>query len=210
MSHPDQFQLFHLPAKFALDRDALDRAFRSVQSSVHGSACVRLRRQAPRRDAVGDPARTRPIKPSNRRSAWCVRPIGQDRPPPPAGDRHRSRHHQSLVATVQTSVVLDDAEGRSLLPSIVRYGAGDDVEVGYAAQKQQAVDPRNTIVSVKRFMGRTAADVQYIESMPYDFVERGISRTAAGIAAPWRSRPRSCARCAGAPRKHSAAILSAR
>jgi molecular chaperone HscB len=35
MSHPDHFQLFHLPASFALDRDALDRAFRSVQSSVH-------------------------------------------------------------------------------------------------------------------------------------------------------------------------------
>jgi len=35
MSHPDHFQLFDLPASFALDRDALDRAFRSVQSSVH-------------------------------------------------------------------------------------------------------------------------------------------------------------------------------
>ena len=35
MPHPDHFQLFDLPASFALDRDALDRAFRSVQSSVH-------------------------------------------------------------------------------------------------------------------------------------------------------------------------------
>jgi molecular chaperone HscB len=35
MPHPDHFQLFQLPASFALDRDALDRAFRSVQSSVH-------------------------------------------------------------------------------------------------------------------------------------------------------------------------------
>jgi molecular chaperone HscB len=35
MAHPDHFQLFDLPARFALDRDALDRAYRSVQANVH-------------------------------------------------------------------------------------------------------------------------------------------------------------------------------
>ena len=53
----------------------------------------------------------------------------------------------SLVATVRHSipVVIDDAEGRSLLPSIVQFQANGTTEVGYAAQKQQAVDARNTV-----------------------------------------------------------------
>ena len=99
----------------------------------------------------------------------------------------------SLVATVRHSipVVIDDAEGRSLLPSVVRYLAGGAVEVGYEAQKHQSLDPRNTIVSVKRFMGRSRSDVLYIESMPYDFVERSDEvpgmlqiRTVAGAKSP--------------------------
>jgi molecular chaperone HscA len=95
----------------------------------------------------------------------------------------------SLVATVRNSipVVLDDAEGRSLLPSVVRFSVDDDAEVGYAAQKQQAIDPRNTITSVKRFMGRGMNDVEYIENLPYDFVDApGMLqlRTAAGVRSP--------------------------
>jgi len=99
----------------------------------------------------------------------------------------------SLVATVRNSipVVLDDAEGRALLPSVVRYLPDGNVEVGYEAQKHQSLDPRNTVVSVKRFMGRARSDVLYIESMPYDFVDRADDepgmlqlRTAAGIKSP--------------------------
>ena len=79
----------------------------------------------------------------------------------------------SLVATVRHSipVVIDDAEGRSLLPSIVQFQANGATDVGYAAQKQQAVDARNTVVSVKRLMGRGMHDVEHIENMPYDFVD---------------------------------------
>ena len=79
----------------------------------------------------------------------------------------------SLVATVRSGVatVLPDAQGRPLLPSIVRYAADGKVEVGYAAQAHQTEDPTNTIVSVKRFMGRGRKDVPYIENLPYDFVD---------------------------------------
>jgi len=95
----------------------------------------------------------------------------------------------SLVATVRNSipVVLDDAEGRALLPSIVRFRADGGVEVGHSAQKQQALDARNTVVSAKRFMGRGLADVAHSENMPYDFVdEPGMVqlRTVAGIKSP--------------------------
>src|ERR1044071_5361327 len=95
----------------------------------------------------------------------------------------------SLVATVRSGSpsVLADALGRPLLPSIVRYAKDGQVEVGYAAQAKQATDPKNTIVSVKRFMGRGLKDVAHIENMPYDFVDApGMVqvRTVAGVKSP--------------------------
>src|SRR3954466_8665655 len=95
----------------------------------------------------------------------------------------------SLVATVRSgaATVLPDAFGRPLLPSIVRYLAEGRVDVGYPAQARQADDPRNTIVSVKRYMGRGVKDVAHIESTPYDFIDApGMVqiRTAAGVRSP--------------------------
>lgn len=95
----------------------------------------------------------------------------------------------SLVATVRsgTATVLPDAYGRPLLPSIVRYFPDGRVDVGYPAQARQSDDPRNTIVSVKRYMGRGVKDVAHIESTPYDFVDApGMLqiRTAAGVRSP--------------------------
>src|SRR5262249_52360698 len=95
----------------------------------------------------------------------------------------------SLVATVRSGVatVLPDALGRALLPSIVRYRADGSVEVGYAAQAHQAVDPKNTIVSVKRFMGPGVTDIDHLQNAPYDFVDApGMLqiRTAAGVKSP--------------------------
>src|SRR5256885_8573112 len=95
----------------------------------------------------------------------------------------------SLVATVRSgaATVLPDALGRPLLPSIVRYAKDAHAEVGYGAQSRQADDPRNTIVSVKRFMGRGLKDVAHIENAPYDFVDApGMLqiRTAAGVKSP--------------------------
>src|SRR5687768_15806260 len=94
----------------------------------------------------------------------------------------------SLVATVRSGVaaVLPDSQGRPLLPSIVRY-TKDKVEVGYPAQARQADDPRNTIASVKRFMGRGLKDVAHVEATPYDFVDApGMVqlRTVAGVKSP--------------------------
>jgi molecular chaperone HscA len=95
----------------------------------------------------------------------------------------------SLVATVRSGVatVLPDSFGRPLLPSIVRYFPDGRVEVGYGAQARQADDPKNTIVSVKRTMGRGIKDVAHIENAPYDFVDApGMLqiRTAAGVKSP--------------------------
>src|SRR5580765_4063970 len=95
----------------------------------------------------------------------------------------------SLVATVRSGVatVLPDAQGRRLLPSIVRYRADGRVEVGYAAQAHQAEDPKNTIVSVKRFMGRGVKDIDHLQNAPYDFVDApGMLqiRTATGVKSP--------------------------
>ncbi|CAH1748908.1 iron-sulfur cluster biosynthesis chaperone HscA [Thauera humireducens] len=95
----------------------------------------------------------------------------------------------SLVATVRNgiAVCLPDESGRTMLPSVVRYCADGRIEVGQAAAKAQATDPRNTIVSVKRFMGRGLKDVAHVETMPYDF-EDGVGmvrlRTVQGVKSP--------------------------
>ncbi len=95
----------------------------------------------------------------------------------------------SLAATVRSSSaeVLADAEGRPLLPSIVRYFGDGRVAVGYEARAAQADDPANTIVSVKRFMGRGVADVAKYGALPYHFLESPgmVSiETAAGPRSP--------------------------
>ena len=78
----------------------------------------------------------------------------------------------SLVATVRNGipVVLPDAQGRPLLPSIVRY-LPDGVHVGHEAQNEQTRDPQNTIVSVKRLMGRGLADLSDARRFPYRFID---------------------------------------
>ncbi|AYF88233.1 Fe-S protein assembly chaperone HscA [Pseudomonas sp. JS3066] len=78
----------------------------------------------------------------------------------------------SLVAAVRSGVAepLPDAEGQVILPSAVRYHA-DRVEVGRSAKQAAASDPFNTIISVKRFMGRGLEDVKQLgEQLPYRFV----------------------------------------
>jgi molecular chaperone HscA len=95
----------------------------------------------------------------------------------------------SLVATVRHSIpeVLTDEDGRALLPSVVRYLANGHANIGHKAQAHQTTDPKNTVVSVKRFMGRGLRDIAYAENLPYDFVDApGMVqvRTVAGVKSP--------------------------
>lgn len=95
----------------------------------------------------------------------------------------------SLVATVRNSIpeIINDEEGRALMPSIVRYLANGHAHIGHKAQAEQSNDPKNTIVSVKRFMGRGLNDIAYAENLPYDFHdEPGMVqlKTIAGIKSP--------------------------
>jgi len=95
----------------------------------------------------------------------------------------------SLVATVRSGSpeVLSDEEGRSLLPSIVRYLDNGHAHIGHKARTHQTTDPKNTIVSVKRFMGRGLKDIAHAENLPYDFVDgEGMVQlnTVAGVKSP--------------------------
>ncbi|MBI2379206.1 MAG: Fe-S protein assembly chaperone HscA [Gammaproteobacteria bacterium] len=97
----------------------------------------------------------------------------------------------SLVATVRSGLAetLADGEGEHLLPSVVRYFADGSVVVGREARKSAGLDPLNTIVSVKRFMGRGVKDVICLgERLPYHFAEgeSGMPRilTEAGLKSP--------------------------
>ena len=95
----------------------------------------------------------------------------------------------SLVATVKSAetVVLADHEGRKLLPSVVRYLSDGTTVVGHEARLAISEDSQNTIASVKRFMGRSSAEIKEASSLPYRFAESdGMLRvqTVAGEKSP--------------------------
>ncbi|MBN8502897.1 MAG: Fe-S protein assembly chaperone HscA [Burkholderiales bacterium] len=75
----------------------------------------------------------------------------------------------SLVAAVRHGLpeCLPDAQGRSILPSVVRYAGNGQRQYGHEALAQAPEDPANTIVSVKRLMGRRLADLPQAAKLPY-------------------------------------------
>ena len=99
----------------------------------------------------------------------------------------------SLVASVRHGVAecLPDEQGRVILPSAVRYLLDDRGntrrQIGFEALSAQAEDPVNTVVSVKRFMGRRLADLPDAGKLPYDFEDQPgmvAVRTVAGAKSP--------------------------
>ena len=96
----------------------------------------------------------------------------------------------SLVASVRSgqSVILNDEQERSLVSSVVHYGV-EEKKVGLEAFEQASLDPKNTVISVKRLIGRSLSDVQSrYSSLPYEFVasENGLPLivTAQGPKSP--------------------------
>ncbi len=99
----------------------------------------------------------------------------------------------SLVASVRNGAAecLPDAQGRVVLPSAVRYMLDEQGRtrraIGFDALAAQAEDPLNTVVSVKRFMGRRLADLPDAGKLPYQFEDQPgmvAVRTAAGVKSP--------------------------
>ncbi|MBE4195049.1 Fe-S protein assembly chaperone HscA [Vibrio parahaemolyticus] len=79
----------------------------------------------------------------------------------------------SLVASVRSgdATTLNDEQGRSILPSVVNYSAESTV-VGYDAKAKAEFEPENTVISVKRLIGRSLKDIQSrYPSLPYRFKE---------------------------------------
>ena len=97
----------------------------------------------------------------------------------------------SLIATVRNghSDILLDEQNRPLLPSVVHFGKDDNVIVGYEAAELATQDPQNTVISVKRLIGRSLADIQQrYPNLPYQFVasENGLPllATRQGVRSP--------------------------
>lgn len=80
----------------------------------------------------------------------------------------------SLVAAVRhgTAECLPDEQGQVILPSVVRYLPEGRRQVGRQALAAAVEDPENTVVSVKRFMGRSLNDIRGLNRMPYRFIDR--------------------------------------
>ncbi|MBS9925293.1 Fe-S protein assembly chaperone HscA [Vibrio alginolyticus] len=79
----------------------------------------------------------------------------------------------SLVASVRSgdATPLADEQGRTILPSVVNY-AEETLTVGHEAKAKAEFEPENTIISVKRLIGRSLKDIQSrYSSLPYRFKE---------------------------------------
>jgi molecular chaperone HscA len=95
----------------------------------------------------------------------------------------------SLVASVRNGVAecLPDAQGRVILPSVVRYLGADKRQIGFDALAAQLEDPHNTIASVKRLMGRGLRDIDNASRLPYQLIDKPgmvAVQTAAGEKSP--------------------------
>lgn len=80
----------------------------------------------------------------------------------------------SLVATVRNgqAEILTDEQQRPLVPSIVHFGSNQQITVGYEARALASQDPKNTVISVKRLIGRSLADVKALyPNLPYEFAQ---------------------------------------
>lgn len=79
----------------------------------------------------------------------------------------------SVVAVMEgtTPTVIPNSEGARTTPSVIGFTKTGDRVVGQAAKRQAVTNPKNTVYSIKRFMGRTAAEVKEEEKMiPYEVV----------------------------------------
>ncbi|HYW55939.1 MAG TPA: Fe-S protein assembly chaperone HscA [Polaromonas sp.] len=99
----------------------------------------------------------------------------------------------SLVASVRNGVAecLPDAQGRVLLPSVVRYlvnaEGATSRQIGFEALAEQVADPQNTIASVKRLMGRGMEDIASRAQLPYELIDKPgmvAVQTVAGEKSP--------------------------
>jgi molecular chaperone HscA len=110
------------------------------------------------------------MSPSSQRSSALLEIFDPKAPPKPIGIDLGTTN--SLVACVKNErpVTIKDCDGTALVPSVVHYGPSGEVVVGRNAQLRAAEHPRETIVSVKRFMGRGGDDPETRRLGPYDFV----------------------------------------
>ncbi len=81
----------------------------------------------------------------------------------------------SLVGVVDSGfpILLADADGSRLTPSVVHFAADGALTVGAAALRQRALDPTRTVTSVKRLMGRRPGESGW--TPPYDLKALGTS-----------------------------------
>ena len=95
----------------------------------------------------------------------------------------------SLVASVRNGIseCLPDGDGRVILPSVVRYLDAERRQIGFDALAAQVEDPRNTISSVKRLMGRGIDDIGNRAQLPYQLNDKPgmvTLQTVAGEKSP--------------------------
>jgi molecular chaperone DnaK len=86
-------------------------------------------------------------------------------------------------------VVLENSEGKRTTPSVVAFTKSGERVVGDAAKRQAVTNPRNTIYSIKRFMGRKFDEIQEeIKRVPYKVVRAANGDAAVEVEAEGKTR----------------------
>jgi molecular chaperone HscA len=90
----------------------------------------------------------------------------------------------SLVAAVRSGAAecLPDDQGRVILPSVVRYLPENKRQIGFEALANLAIDPLNTIASVKRLMGRGVNDIANRDKLPYAFAQSSFEASGGMVS----------------------------
>src|SRR5512141_1191168 len=86
-------------------------------------------------------------------------------------------------------VVLENSEGKRTTPSVVAFTKSGERLVGEAAKRQAVTNPRNTVYSIKRFMGRKYEEVQEeIKRVPYRVVRASNGDAAVEVEAEGQTK----------------------
>src|SRR5437899_2895742 len=186
----DKFAVLGLPRAYELDERALEETFRALSRKLHPDRFVRAtprerRFSLEQTTLLNDAYRTLrdPVRRAEHLLALRgVKVAGEERSKEACATASVGIDlgtTNSLVAVVRPDPetgagkprALPVDEGSTLLPSVVSYTGDRTPIVGRAARRLAAEAPRETIVSVKRFMGKTSADPETRRLSPYQFAE---------------------------------------
>ena len=167
MSHPDHFELFGLPPRFALDLDALERAYKEVQGHVHpdrfASGTAAERRVAMQWATRANEAYTT-LRSPQKRAAYLVERAGV----PINAETNTAMPPAFLMQQMEWREALDEARGDPAALNDVRATMNDERDellgaIGHAIDEVQDWTRAAALVRQLMFIDRFASEIGHAD-----------------------------------------------